>query len=67
MLIIRHSKPFRCNKLRVYTHLCNDGLIPMYTEKDTKNPYYNVWVFRNTPQLRDSLRKYFGAENIKII
>ena len=67
MLVIKGNKNFYCTKLRVYSHLCKDGFVPLFTTQDAKNPHYTAWVFENTTQLQNSLRRYFGAENVRII
>lgn len=57
----KHKQEFyTCRRLRLLEFLKNKGFVPEITVPDADNPRYNVWKFRNTPELEDAIDEYFG-------
>lgn len=49
-----------CKRLRLLEFLRKKGFVPFITLPDINNPKYNVWKFKNTPELEDAINEYFG-------
>lgn len=57
----KHKQEFyTCRRLRLLEYLKSKGFMPEITVPDANNPRYNVWKFRNTPELEDAIEEYFG-------
>lgn len=53
---------YTCKRLRLLEFLKNKGFIPAMTLPDVNNPRYNVWRFKNTPELEDAIDEYFAIK-----
>lgn len=51
---------YTCKRLRLLQFLKEKGFIPVMTLPDVSNPRFNVWRFKNTPELEDAIDEYFG-------
>lgn len=57
----KHKNEFyTCKRLRMLEYLKSKGFIPCLTVPDVNNPKYNVWKFKNTPELEDTIEEYFN-------
>ena len=62
----RHQREYyTCKRLRMLQYLKEQGFIPYLTLPDVQNPRYNVWKFKNTPELEDAIDRYFDELNNK--
>ena len=51
---------FTCKRLRLLSFLKERGFMPYEVVPDVNNPKFNVWLFKNTPDLEDALDEYFN-------
>ena len=62
----RHKREFyTCKRMMLLSYLKNLGFLPELTVPDVSNPRYNVWKFRNSPELEDAIDRYFEELNNK--
>ena len=54
---------YTCKRLRMLEYLKKEGFVPFMTLPDVNNPRYNVWRFKNTPELEEAIDRYFGKAN----
>lgn len=57
------SRTYVCKRLRLCRHLIDRGFKPYRIVPDMNNPKYNVYLFTQTPELYETVEKYF--ENIR--
>lgn len=50
-----------CRKIRLLNHLLNKGFMFIRTEQDKYKPNYNVWLFKDTIELRNSIEEYYSS------
>lgn len=48
-----------CRSMRLLTYLLKKGYIYIRVDKDRKNPKYHVWLFEDTPELREEIDRYY--------
>ena len=48
-----------CRKLRLCTFLLQKGFNYIEEKSDYKNPKYNVWIFKMTPELKIAIEEYY--------
>ena len=53
-------KLYVCKRIRLLGYLQNKGFQFIKTEVDRTNPKYNVWVFIETPELREAIEEYYS-------
>lgn len=53
-------KLYVCKRIRLLGYLQNKGFQFIKTEVDRTNPKYNVWVFIETPELREAVEEYYS-------
>lgn len=58
----RIAADYVCKRLRLLEYLKNEGFIPYATFPDKDNPRYNVWRFKNSPELQKALDAYFSKK-----
>lgn len=51
---------YTCKRLRLLEYLKKEGFMPYLTLPDVNNPRYNVWRFKNSPELEDAIERYFN-------
>lgn len=51
---------YTCKRLRMLEYLRNLGFMPYLTLPDCDNPKFNVWRFKNSPELEAAIDRYFG-------
>ena len=56
----KHGEYFTCKRLRLLEYLKNEGFCPYLTLPDVSNPRYNVWRFKNSPELEKAIDRYFA-------
>lgn len=56
---------YTCKRLRLLQYLKENGFIPVMTIPDVSNPRYNVWKFKNSPELEQTIERYFEELNSK--
>lgn len=49
-----------CRRLRLYSYLIENGFKVEYDRPDIKNPKYTVWIFKDSPELRLAIEKYYS-------
>ena len=49
-----------CRKIRLLNHLLNSGFMFIRTDKDKYKSNYNIWLFNDTPELRNSREEYYS-------
>lgn len=54
------NKTYVCRRLRLLTHLLQNGFEPFRTQPDVKNPRMCVWLFVDCPELRDCIEDYYS-------
>ena len=52
-----------CRKIRVLTHLQAEGFNFIKTQRDRKNPNRLVWIFKDSPELRASVERYYSSDS----
>lgn len=57
------DKLYVCRRVRLLNHLLNAGFMFLRTEKDKYNPNYNIWLFKDTKELRDSIENFYSNIN----
>ena len=55
------QKIYVCRKIRLLNHLLNKGFMFIRTEKDKYRSNYNVWLFIDTLELRNSIEEYYSS------
>lgn len=55
-------KYYVCTKMKLLTHLLKKGYVYIKTDKDRNNPRYDVWLFEDTPALREEVSRYYENE-----
>lgn len=55
-------KYYVCKKMRLMIFLQNNGFNFIKTQKDRNNPHYIVWIYEDTPILRDAIEVYYNGE-----
>ena len=59
---VKHKQEYyTCKRLRMLEYLKGEGFVPYLTLPDVSNPRFNVWRFKNTPELEDAIDKYFKS------
>lgn len=53
---------FICKRLRLYNYLSKMGFKPFGTAIDKTNPDYTNWLFDVTPELTETIRRWFGED-----
>lgn len=53
-------KLYVCKRIRLLGFLQSKGFQFIKTEQDRNNPNYNVWVFIETPELREAIEEYYS-------
>ena len=62
----KHSREFyTCKRMRLLQYLKEQGFLPELTLPDVSNPKFNVWKFRNSPELEEAIDRYFEELNNK--
>lgn len=56
----KHGETYTVKRMRMLDWLCNKGFYPEYSVRDKNNPRYNVWKYKNTPELEDAIDEYFA-------
>lgn len=51
-----------CRRLRLLNHLKSKGFLPYQTQPDINNPRFNVWLYEETPELRNAIEDYYNGE-----
>lgn len=51
---------FICRTLRMCRYLIDNGFDWVETRPDKKNPKFDVWVFKDTPELSQCVSKYIS-------
>lgn len=51
---------YACKRLRLLSFLKERGFMPYETVPDVNNPKFNVWLFHNSPELREAVEEYFN-------
>lgn len=51
---------YTCKRLRLLSFLKQRGFMPYETVPDVNNPAFNVWLFHNSPELREAVEEYFN-------
>lgn len=54
-------KYYVCKKIRLLTFLQSKGFNFIKTEQDKNNDKYIVWIFIETPELRDAIEEYYST------
>jgi hypothetical protein len=54
-------KLYVCKRIRLLNHLTSKGFQFIKTERDRTNPNYNVWIFIETPELRNAIEEYYSS------
>jgi hypothetical protein len=52
---------YTCKRIRLLQYLKERGFMPVLTLPDVSNPRYNIWKFKNTPELEEAVEAYFEA------
>lgn len=56
----KHKREYyTCKRLRLLQFLKSKGFLPYLTLPDVSNPKYNIWQFKNTPELEEAIEEYF--------
>ena len=50
---------YTVKRMRMLDWLCNRGFYPEYSVRDKNNPRYNVWKYKNSPELEEAIDEYF--------
>jgi hypothetical protein len=49
-----------CRKMRLCAYLLEKGFKYEEERQDKFNEKYRVWIFRNTPELRNAIEEYYA-------
>lgn len=55
-------KYYVCRKMRLMSLLLERGFDVVNARPDRKNPKYMVWIFEDTPKLREAIEDYYNDE-----
>lgn len=60
------SKTYVCRKLYLYHLLTERGFVPFKVAPDKFNCKHTVWLYPDSPELRDTVEEYYAnkPENI---
>lgn len=53
-------KYYVCRRIRLLSFLQEKGFQYLIMEKDKYNPNYNIWLFKDTPELRIAIEEYYS-------
>ena len=53
-------KYYVCTKMKLLTYLMKRGYMYIKIDKDRNNPRYTVWLFEDTPELREEVSRYYA-------
>lgn len=56
---MEEKKYYRCYRMRLMSYLTSKGFKFLWTEPDLKNSKYILWIYEDTPELRQVLDVYF--------
>ncbi len=51
---------YTCKRLRLLQFLKERGFLPYMTLPDVDNPKFNIWRFKNSPELESALDEWFN-------
>lgn len=54
-------KAYVCRRLRLFTYLTEKGFFPYQMRADKHNSKFNVWLFIDTPELREVIEEYYST------
>ena len=54
-----------CRKIRLYFFLKEKGFDCEFDRQDVNNPKYKVWVFKDSPELREAIEEYYSSDSFK--
>lgn len=58
---MKHTQEFyTCKRLRLLQYLLEKGFEPATTVPDPSNYRYNMWLFKNTESLQQTVEEYFN-------
>lgn len=57
---LKHGEYYTCKRLRMLQYLKEEGFLPYLTLPDSGNPRFNVWRFKNSPELEEVIDRYFN-------
>ena len=60
LIMDNEKKTYVCRRMRVLSHLLQNGFEPFAVSTDFNNPKYKVWLFTETKELRDSVEEYYA-------
>jgi hypothetical protein len=60
------KKWFVCKRMRLCRYLEKNGFLIEKVRPDRINPYYNVWIFRNSEELENAVKDYYKKIGITI-
>ncbi len=52
-----------CKKLRLCSYLLQQGFNYIEEKEDKFNPKFNIWIFKNSPELRNAIEEYYARED----
>ena len=52
-----------CRRMKLCSFLLSKGFKYEREEKDKNNEKYNVWIFKNSPELRLAVEEYYSQMN----
>lgn len=54
-------KHYVCRRYRLYEVLSRKGFKPESMRVDMYNPKFNVWIYIETPELREAIEDYYSS------
>lgn len=55
--MLKQNKPFKIYTLKLARVLCEQGFRMIGTEPNREKPWLNVFLFENTPELREVIER----------
>lgn len=54
-------KFYVCKRMRLLNYLMDKGFNFIKTQRDRRNPHYIVWIFKDSPELRECVEEYYNS------
>ena len=60
MKTCKHGEYYTCKRLKFLEYLLKNGFEPISDIPDPMNWRYRHWIFKNSPELEETIERYFN-------